>query len=100
MKGDSWVILIGFFLSSTPRGIFEWQAREAGERFGAMYLPLLGCAGDRDEMVVKVHPGAVFGHHVENAPLKTVPQCTLNEIISTRSPAQPQSGELQCIIII
>ena len=67
MKGDSWVILNSFFLSSTPRGIFEWQAKEAGERFRAMYSPLWGCAGDRDEMVVKVLRGAVFGHDVENA---------------------------------
>ena len=38
-------------------------------------------------------------HHAEKASPKIVPQCTLTTI-STRSPAQPQSGELSYVAYI
>ena len=56
----------------------------------------LRLSGDRVEMVVKVHCGTVLGTNLPpcwNASPKTVPQCTLTSI-STRSPVQPQSGEI------
>ena len=61
-----------------------------------LYSPLWGRAGDRVEMVVKVHCGTVCGgricRHVENASPKTVPQCTLTTW--TRCHGQLQNGEL------
>ena len=95
-------ILIDFFLSSTPpppgaslsdrRGrlgsVLEFfffrhfeVARETGTRWLSKYIVGLFLA--------------TMSKMPQNSP-----QCTFNEIISTRSSAQPQSGELQCIVII
>ena len=62
------------------------------------YSPLWGCAGDRVEMVVKVHCGTVFRDEFA-ATLKIRPQNnpTMHlTTISTWSLAQPQSSELCC----
>ena len=62
------------------------------------YSPLWGCAGDRVEMVVKVHCGNVLADEFA-AMLKIRPQnnTTMHwTTISTWSLAQPQSSELCC----
>ena len=62
------------------------------------YSPLWGCAGDRVEMVVKVHCGTVFRDEFA-VTLKIRPQNnpTMHlTTISTWSLAQPQSSELCC----
>ena len=63
--------------------------------FAILHSPLRGCAGDRVKMVLKcivgLFGGRIFNMAANSFP-KTVPQCTLTTI-STRSPAQPQSGE-------
>ena len=56
---------------------------------------LWGCARDQVEMVVQCIVGLFWGrifNMAANSSAKTFPQCTLTTI-STRSPAQPQSGE-------
>ena len=76
-------------------------ARARRQKYQAIYIylysPLWGCAGDRVEMVVKVHCEIVLGEefaamlkmHPQNSPIMHF------ETISTRSPTHAQSGEYE-----
>ena len=65
--------------------------------FTRPYSTLWGCAGDRVELVGKVHRGTVLGDAFSTCSkfiLQNGPTTHLTTI-STRSPAQPQSGEFE-----